>query len=128
MERLVILAAMEQYCKKVLPEMQPQEWEAFQSGLTIHSYAKGEHILREGEICRQVFYLFKGLIRFYYVQDGKEIITGFIDDNQFAADYTSFLQQTPSKKNIEALQPTWLAALPYTHMQHVYQQYPVFQI
>jgi CRP-like cAMP-binding protein len=51
-----------------------------------------------------------------------------MSENQFAADYTSFLEQSPSIKNIEALEDTEVAEISYVNINELYQQFPVFQI
>lgn len=47
----------------------------------IKSYPKGSHIFQQGEVCRDVFCLNKGLIKLYYnTLEGKEWIKSFIPD------------------------------------------------
>ena len=36
-------------------------------------FRKGEQILKEGEICRNIYYVHQGLIRQYYHKNGKEL-------------------------------------------------------
>ena len=45
------------------------------------SYAKGTHVFQQGEVCRDVFCLHKGLVKLYYnTFEGKEWIKSFIPD------------------------------------------------
>ena len=36
-------------------------------------YGKGERILSEGEVCTGISYIEKGLVRQYYIKNGKEV-------------------------------------------------------
>lgn len=67
-------------------------------------FAKGELILSEGQTCRFVWFVNKGLVRSYLVQQGKEHIRQFTAENGFAVDLGSFLQQKPGSFFIEAME------------------------
>jgi CRP-like cAMP-binding protein len=123
-----ILENMKAFCLRVAPEITEPDWQELEQIITFKSLQKGAFLLKAGEICRNVYYLNKGLIRFFYLVDGKEITTGFIDDNQFATDYTSFLLQVPSFKNIEVMEDTALAGISFNNIQELYKKNPVFQI
>lgn len=86
---------------------------------------KKELLLRAGEINNKMFYVQKGLLRVYYIQeDGKEVNTWFVKEGQFVYACHSFHYQIPSEEYIEAIEDsiimsikkdTWLMLLRNNH-------------
>jgi len=88
---------------------------------------KNHFLLREGEICRHVAFLNKGLIRLYYVKDGKEHNSGFFQAGTWVSEYASFLHKKPSLFSIEALVDTELFLLSFENMQKLYNEGKAFE-
>jgi CRP-like cAMP-binding protein len=82
---------------------------------------KGEHFLREGQVCHSVAMISAGLVRYYINEDGNEGTYYFSREGEFVCDYESFLPQTPSSKNIQALEDTSLYVVSYAGLQQIYQ-------
>jgi len=82
---------------------------------------KGEHFLREGQVCHSVAMIKAGLVRYYINEDGNEGTYYFSREGEFVCDYESFLPQTPSTKNIQALEDTSLYLVSYEGLQQIYQ-------
>jgi len=88
-------------------------------------YNKKELLLREGEINDRMFYVQKGLLRVYFINDdGKEINTWFVKEGEFVYACHSFHYQIPSEEYIEAMEDsvimsikkeTWLMLLRNNH-------------
>jgi CRP-like cAMP-binding protein len=59
---------------------------------------KGYLLFKEGDVCRNVFFLEKGLARYYYNSDkGKDITGWFFAENQFITAMDSFYTHAPTK-------------------------------
>jgi CRP-like cAMP-binding protein len=116
------------YYKRLIPLLKEEEWQDLQEKLTVQQLKKGEFLTRAGEICRQVSFINKGLLRLFYLVDGREISTGFLAENEYISQYDSFLNQQPSAGNIDALEDCEVINLSYEHMQALYQSRPVFEI
>lgn len=86
------------------------------------TYAKGEHLLQDGEICRYVTFIDTGLVRYYSVADGEERTTYFNKEGEFVCNYPSFLTQIPGYVNIQALEDTTVWVINYHDLQLFYQQ------
>lgn len=82
---------------------------------------KGTHFLREGQVCHFVAMISAGLVRYYINEDGNEGTYYFSREGDFVCDYESFLPQTPSSKNIQALEDTSLYVVSYEGLQQIYQ-------
>jgi CRP/FNR family transcriptional regulator, anaerobic regulatory protein len=117
-----------EYYSKLLPNMQDEAWKALEERFTIQYLKKGELLTAANEICREVSFINKGLLRMFYLVDGKEISTGFMCENEYIAQYDSFITRQPSAGNIDALEDCELINLSYNDMQYIYNAYPVFEI
>jgi CRP-like cAMP-binding protein len=115
------------YYKKLVPGLREEDWNVMQEKFTIQKLKKGELLIRNGEICRQVCFINKGLLRMFYVVDGREICTGFINENEYISQYDSFLTRQPSAGNIDALEDCELINLSYDDMQAIYNSNPLLE-
>jgi CRP-like cAMP-binding protein len=82
--------------------------EAAQNVLQDHfkkiSCAKNEYLLKEGQVCRHLYFLEKGALRGFYNLDGKEITHWFGFEKDFVTSFHSFITQQPSIENIQLLE------------------------
>jgi signal-transduction protein with cAMP-binding, CBS, and nucleotidyltransferase domain len=73
------------------------------------AFAKGEHLLEAGKVCRHVWFIKKGLIRAYQRSPSKpdKQFTGwFMTDNDTATSVRSFFMELPSDVEIVAEEET----------------------
>ena len=108
--------------------MSEEDWNVLQEKFRVQHLKKGELLTRNGDICRQVSFINKGLLRMFYLVDGKEICTGFAPEGEYLAQYDSFLTRQPSAGNIDALEDCELINLSYEDMQALYKSNTVFEI
>ena len=116
------------YYQSLLPNLREDDWLALEQRLTVQQLKKGELLTRQGEISRTVSFINSGLLRMFYLVDGKEISTGFIGQDEYISQYDSFLLQQPSTGNIDALEDSEVVNLSYSDMQELYQKHPIFEI
>jgi CRP-like cAMP-binding protein len=83
-------------------------------------YKKGDFFLGEGRICKHVGFVASGLMRYYINHDGEEKIYDFSQENEFVCNYESFLPQTPSSKNIQALEDSIVFVISHADLQVFY--------
>lgn len=76
--------------------------------------AKGDHLLRAGEVAGHIIFVGTGLLRTYYLdpENGEERTAQFFDQGQVFTDAASFLDQAPATQSIEALEPCAVLRLP----------------
>jgi len=90
---------------KSLIDINELEWVDYSNRLRIKTYNKKEVLLQSGNICTDIFFVNKGLLRIYFInKDGDEATFYFSQENDFAADYESFLKCKPSNYTIEAME------------------------
>ena len=88
------------------------ELDALESILVPMKFAKGEMILCEGEVCRNIYYLDKGLIRQFYFKNDKELTEHLGEDHTIFMCIESLFKEQPSHLQIEALEASIVYAMP----------------
>jgi len=65
---------------------------------------KGDFFIKEGRTCKEVAFVVSGLFRsFYHSSSEEEVTYCFTFSNSFVSAYSSFLSQTKTVENIQAL-------------------------
>lgn len=82
----------------------------------------GEYLLRDGQVCKHVAFINKGLVRYFINNEGDERTMFFSKEGEFVCNYISFLPQVASDKNIQALEPTQLYLISYEKLQRFYRE------
>lgn len=73
----------------------------------------GEILFSAGDTLEDLYFVFSGLVRYYYVTpDGKEFNKNFVSSGGVATSLSAFLEARPAPFFIEALEPTILIAAP----------------
>ncbi len=68
-------------------------------------FSKGDHLFRQGEICRQMFFIEKGIVRVYYYSfSGKDITAWFSAENNLLTAIDSFYYHKPTNDYCEVLE------------------------
>ena len=75
--------------------------------------AKGEKLLQEGEICKFMYYVDKGMVRQFYYKGGRDVTEHFSYEGRIVICIESFLKQNPSRLMVEALENTWMFGIPH---------------
>ncbi|CAM3735814.1 Crp/Fnr family transcriptional regulator [Mucilaginibacter galii] len=84
------------------------------------TYKKGDFFLADGQICKHVGFVAKGLMRYYINHDGEEKTYAFSQENQYVSNYESFLPQRQSSKIIQALEDSHVFVISYSDLQILY--------
>lgn len=95
-------------------EISDEEWARYSSMLRVKEIKKKSIILSEGNICREVFFINKGLLRIFFVDNnGEEKTFHFALEKTFATDYKSFLKEIPSNYSIQAMEDTQVLVMSF---------------
>jgi CRP-like cAMP-binding protein len=80
------------------------EIDLFASISTNKLLQKGDYFIKEGRTSQEVAFVVSGLFRsFYYSSSEEEVTYCFTFSNSFVSAYSSFLSQTKTVENIQAL-------------------------
>nr|WP_294786198.1 Crp/Fnr family transcriptional regulator [uncultured Flavobacterium sp.] len=102
-------------------EISDREWEHCKSMLRRKQFKKKQIVLSKGEICREIYFVVKGVMRIYYIdQNDDEKIFHFSLENTFATDYQSFLKGITTDFYIQALENTTVIVINYDMMLLLY--------
>lgn len=99
--------------------MTHDELDVLESIIVPQKYAKGEMILKEGDICRQFLYIDMGLVRQFYFKHGKEVTEHLGQEHTIVMCIESLFKEEPTKLQMEALEPTTVYALPKADLERV---------
>ncbi len=99
--------------------MTHEELDTLESILVPMKFAKGEMILKDGEICENIYYIDKGLVRQFYFKNGKEVTEHLGEDRTIFMCIESLFREIPSHLQVEALEPSMVYALPKYRLESV---------
>jgi CRP-like cAMP-binding protein len=75
------------------------------SRLKVFPVGKGAALIKEGQVCREFYFINKGCFRHYAVQDdGSEATLNLFVEEDWAFDYKSFMAQQPAEAITEAVE------------------------
>ena len=98
--------------------MTHEELDVLESILVPMKFQKGELILKEGEVCQNIYWVVKGLIRQFYFKNGKEVTEYMAVENMICMSIESLFKEEPSRQQIQAIEPTIIFALPKSRLEH----------
>ena len=82
-------------------------------------FTKGQTILAEGEVCRNIMYIAKGLVRQFYFKKEKEVTEHMSVEGGMIMCIESLFKEEPTKLQVEALEPTIMYFLPKQRLEEV---------
>lgn len=88
------------------------------------SIVKGKNLQEIGHTCKTVYFVQKGVVRIYYFKDAIDITESFEFENAFVARAESLFTGQPSRKAIQALEPTKLVAIDSTRLFKLFDTHP----
>ncbi|PTS93845.1 CarD family transcriptional regulator, partial [Pedobacter sp. HMWF019] len=110
-----------EYYERIM-KLQETEWEFIASHFDRKVFAKNQVITQQGEIENYLSFVETGIVRFYIPDDENELTFDFCFDKEFTCAYHSFLTQTPSDYELQALTNTVVWQISYDGLQKVYAQ------
>lgn len=85
---------------------------------------KNTLLIREGQVCRKLYYVKEGMGRSYYLKDdGKEVTQWFFNEGKFMTSVDSFFQQSPSLYYLETLEDSIVYSISNTQMDFLLSKY-----
>ena len=99
--------------------MTHDELDILESVLVPMKFAKGEMILKEGDVCRHIYYVDKGLVRQFYFKGGKEVTEHLAVEGNIVMCIESLFKEEPTLLQIEAIEPVVVYAMPKAKLEEV---------
>ena len=110
------------YLDKIASISSP-DWNFFISKLHRRIITKKSVFIKVNQIENHISFIESGIVRLFIPKDNpeKEITFGFSFKNQFVSAYDSFLTQSPSNYQLQALTETAMLSISYKDLQSVYK-------
>jgi len=90
--------------------------------ITFRNLKKGELLLTENQVCNEIVFIEKGILRSFLVNHkGDEITNCFAFENELMASFSSFITEEKAEENIQALTDTQLQILDRKALQKLYE-------
>jgi len=99
--------------------MTHDELDILESILRPMKYPKGSVILKQGDMCKDICYIDKGLIRQFYYKNDRVVTEHLGEDHTIFMSIESLFKEEPSKIQIEAIETTVVYAMPKTDLERV---------
>ena len=103
-------------CRRLQTSLGSDDQASLLAIMTPEHYHKGETILEEGKVSRNIYFVEKGLIRQYYFKNGIDITEHFSTEDDIIYCFESMIMRSPTELMIEALEECTIHAIPYEEL------------
>lgn len=103
------------------PEMSTEGRRQLGNILIRKEIPKGVIALNEGDICHEIVFVGKGMLRQFYYKNGKDVTEHFSYEGCIVMCIESLLKQEPTRLMVETLEPAIIYKLPYDMLQILIQ-------
>ena len=110
-----------EYYERIV-KLQESEWKFIASHFIKKVFTKNEIITRQGDTENYLSFVEKGIVRFYIPDYENELTFNFSFEKEFTCAYDSFLTQSPTEYELQALTKTIVWQISYENLQKVYAQ------
>lgn len=90
-----------------------EDWNEIEDKITREVVDKDALILREGSVCRHLYFLETGLLRFFRLKDGEEITKFFTLEPYLFTSQKSFNDRTPAAESIQVIEQSIIWKITY---------------
>ena len=108
--------------------LEPELKEYIQSHLKRKAISRGEIVLQEGQISRNIYFIEQGLVRAFRHHKNKDKTIWLMKENDIFLSVGSFFSQKPATETIEALEDSILHSITFHQLQYAYKHFPAFNL
>jgi CRP-like cAMP-binding protein len=87
----------------------------------IEVYSKNQHILEQGQRCNKIWFIKSGMVRKYYIHDGKEVTVWIHAENETFTSLQSYAQNILSEEYLQAIENTEVISITKTNSEKLAQ-------
>lgn len=103
-----------------------EDKERIQSFFTSRKLRKKQYLLQEGDICKCLSFVSKGLLKSYFLDEkGNERINMFAFEGWWISDFNSFIHQEKAVLNIDAIEETEVLMITLADYEKMLLEIPV---
>ena len=93
-----------------------EDWQIISQAFERREIKKNEVFVEEGKICRYLYFLEKGLLRYFTIKDGNDITKTFTIAPYLFTSTLSFRNQKPANESIQAIEKSIVWQTTYSKM------------
>lgn len=117
-----LITYLEQYTS-----LTTEEKDYLNENIPVISLNKGHDLLSEGEVSTAFYFILEGGVRLFYRSGIEEKTAFFYFENMFVSSYESFTKQTPSKHNVQCIEPSQVAVISFEIAYKLLERFPKFE-
>jgi len=102
--------------------MPQSQWQAIEACLQRQEYPAQSTLLQQGQVCRYLYFLESGYLRFYTFKDGEDVTKFFTEPPYCFTSQRSLTQQAPAREGIETLTPSTIWLMPQQNAFELLEQ------
>lgn len=112
--------------KKII--VNEEEMEMILSQFKSLKLKKNELVLRQGQTSKRTFFIEKGCLRIFFInEEGQDATRHFSFENQFATALVSFITGNPSEEFIQAVEPTEVLYINHDNFYYLFDVIPQWE-
>jgi len=104
--------------------LSPSEHSYLESLLTFKEVSKNQIIISQGDLCKKLFFLNKGIMSSNYSIKGKDFVRDFYFKNQIFTAQESFYKQQPARFSIKSLTKASLQEISFENLELAFEEIP----
>lgn len=102
----------------------PDVADSLAASFKTETVGKGHKILLPDNLGKHAYFVSSGLLRTYYLRDGKDITHFFFKENSFTLPLESIFYHRPAPYGIEALEPSVICSIPFGEIEKISDSNP----
>ena len=103
--------------------LSPEQEKEFFTCFKMKRYEKGSFLFKQGQICKEIFFIEKGFARnFYYNSSGKEITAWFFAEESVVTAIDSFYYKKETPENCELLEDSVVYVISLNELETLVNQ------
>lgn len=103
----------------------PADQEMIEAATQFRTLKEGEILAGLGKVCREMFFICKGVLRIVKENEkGNEVTHFFLKENQFCTILYSFTNQLPTEESIQAACDAEVIVFPHDALYELYRKMP----
>jgi CRP-like cAMP-binding protein len=107
--------------------MSPELIDYLKATLEVFELSKRQYLLKKGQISNRIYFVAKGILRCYYIDNNqKQTTKWFMDEGHVIIAVDSFFNRTLSFEAIQALEDCLLYGITYEQLEEAYRRFVEF--
>jgi CRP/FNR family transcriptional regulator, anaerobic regulatory protein len=89
--------------------------------IRVYEFSKKAYLLKEGQVCNDIYFIESGLIKSFYKKEDKEVTSWFMKENDIVISVKSFLKREKSYEYIQAIENSVVHAISHDDLDELYK-------